>query len=60
VDWPTNLTGILFVKTRDGKPVSEALAKRIRAAIAKALSTRQVPSVIISALDIPYTSRERN
>ena len=47
---------VLFVKTRDGQPVSSALEKRIRTAIAKSLSTRHVPALIITAPDIPYNA----
>ena len=45
---------VLFVKTRDGKPLDDALRQRIKSGIAKALSTRHVPAVIDQCPDIPY------
>ena len=45
---------ILFVKTRDGKALDDALRQRIKKGIATALSTRHVPAMIVQCPDIPY------
>lgn len=46
---------ILFVQTRDGVEVDEALKKEIRTILRKNASPRHVPAVILPAPDIPKT-----
>lgn len=47
---------ILFVKTTGNKPLSPDVVKRIKATIAKALSRRHVPGMIVQVPDVPVTA----
>jgi acetoacetyl-CoA synthetase len=54
-DWEGDVRVVLFVKTRDGKPLDEALVKRIKARIREGASPRHVPAKVLQVGDIPRT-----
>lgn len=47
---------LLFLKTVDDKPLTKDLLQRIKSSIAKALSRRHVPEVIVQAPGVPVTA----
>jgi acetoacetyl-CoA synthetase len=54
-DWEGDVRVVLFVKTRDGRPLDEALVKRIKQRIRQGASPRHVPAKILQVADIPRT-----
>ena len=54
-DWEGDVRVVLFVKTKDNRPLDETLVKRIKQAIRAGASPRHVPAVILQVSDIPRT-----
>jgi acetoacetyl-CoA synthetase len=54
-DWEGDVRVVLFVKTKDGRPLDEALVKRIKQRIREGASPRHVPAKILQVADIPRT-----
>jgi acetoacetyl-CoA synthetase len=53
--WKGDERVILFVRLTDGKPLTDELRERIRAAIRENASPRHLPAKIIQVAEIPYT-----
>lgn len=47
---------VLFVKPVEGRTLDGNIVAHLKSAIAKRLSTRHVPAVIMECPEIPYTS----
>jgi len=54
-DWQNDVRVVLFVRTKPGIELDEALRKKIRDAIRAHTSPRHVPAKIIAVQDIPRT-----
>ncbi len=54
-DWDNDVRVILFVKTAEGVPLTEALVNKIKKTIRENTTPRHVPAKIIAVADIPYT-----
>ncbi|MBU7046641.1 MAG: acetoacetate--CoA ligase [Theionarchaea archaeon] len=54
-NWMNDVRVILFVKLREGIPLTDDLVNRIKKSIWENCSPRHVPSKIIAVADIPYT-----
>ncbi len=54
-NWKNDVRVILFVKTAEGIPLTDALKEKIKSLIRANASPRHVPAKIISTPDIPYT-----
>ena len=54
-DWENDVRIVLFVKLREGVPLSDELVKRIKTTIRQNATPRHVPAKVIAVDDIPYT-----
>jgi acetoacetyl-CoA synthetase len=54
-DWQGDVRVVLFVKLKEGLPLNEDLAHRIKAQIRKNTTSRHVPAKIVQVADIPRT-----
>jgi acetoacetyl-CoA synthetase len=54
-DWEGDVRVVLFVKTKDGRQLDEALVKRIKQRIREGASPRHVPAKVLQVADIPRT-----
>lgn len=54
-DWQSDVRVVLFVRLREGVPLDEALADRIKKTIRDNTTPRHVPAKIIQVTDIPRT-----
>lgn len=54
-NWQNDVRVILFVKLREGAPLSDELVNRIKNAIRKNATPRHVPALILAVPDIPRT-----
>ncbi|UCG12250.1 MAG: acetoacetate--CoA ligase [Deltaproteobacteria bacterium] len=54
-DWNDDVRIILFVKLREGTPLTHELVAEIQATVRKNCTPRHVPAKIVAVADIPYT-----
>ena len=54
-DWQDDVRVVLFIKLREGVPLTEQLQKTIRQTIRQNASPRHVPAKILAVKDIPHT-----
>ncbi len=54
-EWAGDVRIVLFVRLRDGTPLTADLSARIRKAVREGASPRHVPAKVIAAPDIPRT-----
>ena len=53
--WENDVRIVLFLKLREGVPLSDELVKRIKTTIRQNATPRHVPAKVIAVDDIPYT-----